>query len=873
MTRGPQPDLAPSLPRAVLAAEQRVRDLIGQRHWRKARDEAKPLLKSHRDRFLPLLIQANLGLTAEMRAKGQATEAQQILDYLASIASADQLRAAELELGATSLPGGSTVADSLSALAEPATPIAEAERIRLADRLVLSFQPATGTTPASTRLAAELRAVQEGILAVTQAQWETVSNNLRTVPHRSPFCHWVAFIKGIAAWYRGENEKAERFLQGLPSDSVPARVGQCYLLLVDHAGIATDAAAIAPATLEGACRLAGHPGLATPLLRAERQWAQGYHAGSYFGLRDAVRLFPSCAPDALGALSDFFFHVLMSLGEEARGNYLDSLMDLDYESRFKNSAEELRARRMFALVDGAIMPASDLREQWEGFLRLHEAVHGPNPRLASAAYLWLGKQLALADSSRRPRPGAGAQCRDAAGAVRALRRSVELNSDNIEAHVTLCVVYDLLKRIPERNRLLDLMTARFPNEKSVLMIAATACIDRGAFVKGLDYLARVRQLDPLDPRVPALLATTHFQLATHHYRQHRPLKARHTFALTTPLLVDQSDDLDRSRWSARAREAVMEQLWGDPERGQHLLAETRSLAPNPESCLFFVHLAYRTYSRQPQNASPFLPEFRQAWKTRPTVRGLFQLLRIRDHWAARPQAPAFDEEDRILEGGLKHALRQPFTRAEAVSLIERAQGGTAYGPGLEQLTDKILATDPLDPQFRLYRLDLHLAHTLDPDSLREEIRTILAEAVRRHDDPSIRKARARLHDLDHPPPPPESSAPDPYDESEPEYEDESHDEDVPDDLPPELVRSLAPIIDLLRQAHPAAIKDMRRNRPKDIPAALFDALVYFAKHGSPPPLPKTKPSPPPPPRPPPKPGPRPAAPAPPDDDPNQMTLL
>jgi hypothetical protein len=65
----------PSLPSSALDAEQRAREFLAREKWRKARDEIKPLVKVDRERYLPLLIQANIGLAREMMGKGQVSEA------------------------------------------------------------------------------------------------------------------------------------------------------------------------------------------------------------------------------------------------------------------------------------------------------------------------------------------------------------------------------------------------------------------------------------------------------------------------------------------------------------------------------------------------------------------------------------------------------------------------------------------------------------------------------------------------------------------------------------------------------------------------------------------------------------------------------
>lgn len=65
--------------------ERRIRELLKEGRWRKARDEIKPLLKAERVRFLPLLFEANVGLAREMIGKGLISEARQVVAYLKRI--------------------------------------------------------------------------------------------------------------------------------------------------------------------------------------------------------------------------------------------------------------------------------------------------------------------------------------------------------------------------------------------------------------------------------------------------------------------------------------------------------------------------------------------------------------------------------------------------------------------------------------------------------------------------------------------------------------------------------------------------------------------------------------------------------------------
>ena len=55
--------------------EKQAREYLAAGRWRKARDEFKVLVKKDRVRFLPLLIEANMGLAREMLGKGLVSEA------------------------------------------------------------------------------------------------------------------------------------------------------------------------------------------------------------------------------------------------------------------------------------------------------------------------------------------------------------------------------------------------------------------------------------------------------------------------------------------------------------------------------------------------------------------------------------------------------------------------------------------------------------------------------------------------------------------------------------------------------------------------------------------------------------------------------
>ncbi len=869
----------PSLASPPPAAEEHARRLLIQEKWRQARDELKPLVKVDRVRFLPLLVEANLGLARKMMADGQTDGARQVLNYLATLVPREQLRAVELELATKSGATEQTRPKYVAALVDAGIALPAAERVRLADALVLAFEPVVPDDPASpeqARAVAEVDAVHAALRAVAEAQWPRVTELLRLVPHRSVVSHWAGFIKGIAAFYAGDAARAAKLLRNLPAGSVPARAGAAYLLLADESAAPPVIAPVLEA-LGGLIGAGG--GVASSLLRADQLWRQGNHTESYRVLREAVPAFPGPGLDWIGGLTEFYFKSPHGMAPDAGRRVVMMFDRLFSRGQGKNDTETMLAHRMFSLVGSAIGRGEDLRRDWARFLNQRESIHGRNPRLASLAYGWLGEQLAM--TRRAPGFHAGTPTlRDPAGALDALQRSIALDPTNLAAHLQLCALYGVLKKTSERNRLLDDMTARFPDDKQVLLQAAAGCVDRKAYGKGLEYLDRARHVDPLDPRIPEATVTALLRQAMRQFKERRAAKAEQTLARVEEFQTDNPEDFCRSRWTLRLRHGVMQTIWGEAARGAALLAEAAELAPSRMAWLWFSHLAHRVCAQEYRGESPFLAELKAVLRRAPRLGELSLPLRLLAYWRQAPENPRTYEEERLLAAAIERAVGQPFTRAEAVKVVESARDHHEFANAIRKLVKKFLRTDRHDPRFRLWRIEFANPFTFGPPASRAEVQAILDEAGRRHDEPAIREARRLLSDLDHPPP----SIPGPFgpwsDFAEGPDDDEEEGFGPDDGLPPpemtpEMVTQFAELFEELRDAPDAVVRKLRRQTAGLVPDGLFDAMVQMARQGimPPRPSPRAQPSLPAPGPPPPKPAPRPPPKSLPPPDPNQLNLF
>lgn len=850
------------LPPSLVAAEQRTREYLAQSKWRKAREQIKPLVKLDRARFLPLLIEANMGLAREMVAKGQVAEARQVLAYLTTIAPREQLVGLEVDIPSRSDDRKDFLGKFATMLIAPAGNLAEAERVRLADQVVLAFASLPAGHPAETSLGPQLRGIHEALQAVSRQEWDRVPEWLRTIPHRSPLSHWAVFVKGLAAFHNGDTERATRFLSSLPAESVPAKASRSYLLLANGTELPLNKPRLAEGILEGACRLAIQPGVAGLLLRAEQLWQAGCHGDSYRVLRNSIGQFPSDGADWLGSVSEFYFQAPYGMSFEQRDDYLEFFDGLLSRGAAKNRIEEMQMLRLFALTEDPDTSSLDLRSHWERFLSIHEQVRQSSSHLKSIAYTWLGQKLArsLGSSSFGMRSGTD-RLWDAEGACACLEKAKQLDPQNLPAHLQLAKVYEVLNRKSERNRLLDEMAEQFPEEKLVLLENARGCIERKAFTKALELLERARSVDQLDPAALELMVGTRRQLARQHFQQGRLDKARRTLEPLEGLLTDLAEDLQRSRWTAWLRQGLLERLHGDGAQGQALLDRARAASPHAAGFLLFAHLTHRVYARQAD--SPFLAELRAELARQPSATQGVLLLRIFRYWDSAPDKQPWGVESGMLRKYLKAAAKGPCSRAEAKGIVVLCGPG-AFEDSASAFIRARLRHDPEDPLFRLFKHMLKPVWVFKSDESRGQLKAILEEAQRRGEQELIPKLQGLIRSLDYPPPLPmppnhiDFEGEDDW-EAPPEFE---------DGLPANLMGGfpeLAEILIMLANASESDIREFKKSRPKDMPESVVDMLLESAKKGG---LPKPFP---------PLPKPRPPAPqvprSPPQEDPNQGKLF
>jgi tetratricopeptide (TPR) repeat protein len=381
------------------------------------------------------------------------------------------------------------------------------------------------------------------------------------------------------------------------------------------------------------------------------------------------------------------------------------------------------------------------------------------------------------------------------------------------------------------------MTARFPAEKKVLMLAGQACLERKAFTRALEYLARALALDRLDPAIPDNLVKVRLLQAREFFRKSRPDDAREAMRQTAPFEVSTPDNLTRSRWCLRIQQGLMELALGDPATGGKLLAEARGESPSEAASLYYAGIADMEVKAGKARGSPYFDDFVRARKKEAGAAQALMLARIWLHGRERLGDRLGSQPGHLLGDYLRAALKRPVLREDGRRLVEFCLAQREFTNAGMAVVEKRLGEDAGDPLFRLYRLRFrNWTSGVDREESRIELEEILAEATRRKDEETSRQARQQLDALqDLPPPPPESFGGAPP-------EDEFDDEGPPDfggggpgmaGLPggaafvKEMV--IEQLINLMANASERDIKRMRQTRPPGMTAADFDKMVAIAR--------------------------------------------
>jgi len=581
--------------------------------WRKARDGAKELVKRERERYLPLLVEANAGLAREMLGKGLVKEAATVVDYLASFAPAARVAALRAELAAPVAKRSAPVPATAAAAGAPwwaaalrvEAAMAAAAEISPADLAAVDLlvtdafaPPAADGNERVASLAKQLAAVRVACNATGDGRWDEAREALQGLPRQSVFRHWRLFLRGVRCVFEDQLDTARQCFGDLPPHGALARAARAFDPALVAPGPLAPASARVPLYLAATGQPAAWSG---PILAATTAWKAGKRVEPFEELRTGMRgAFPAVAPGLAAVLTESVlpFRVRMDDDDFAAADALSDRLGLSRGNCKLQSSEALLALiRPMCLTQVNVAPPALLDQTWRTVIELWNHCEGSNPLRDSVAWQWLGEALGEMSSAPVPYGRFAESAPDFARARKAFDKAVECDPTNEAAALGLL---DLLRRQGDTKaykRLLDELLQRFPANKLLLLVAATQAMDRKSFDKALRALRSALAIDPLDKKIKTLMVVALVQQTRELLRKKRPVAAQ--WAAMEPLLEDRPPHgtYMLARWISRLRQALLDP---EPAAAKQAWADAASMAPSPLERLFVEDSLAAVYRLKPR---------------------------------------------------------------------------------------------------------------------------------------------------------------------------------------------------------------------------------------------------------------------------------
>ncbi|OPY61040.1 MAG: hypothetical protein A4E57_04295 [Syntrophorhabdaceae bacterium PtaU1.Bin034] len=722
--------------------EQRTKNDLDLQNYRRAKEWLKELSRRDKAKYLPRLIDCYNHLARQMLEKGQTSEAKTVFDQIRTLTGGGADFLSEIVLARSSGDYRRAADAAISHCSRDGSLTGEDGRL-VADVFVLAFEDLPRLKETDPQLYSELAAIHKALEHVSSMRFSEALDELKKIGLRSVFAGWRLFVKGLCAFYEGRDAKALDTFRHLGEDSQIYRAARPFMFVIDRASVRTPADESKELLFRQVCTAMNKPDLAPALARAEYLWHYGRHTDSYEYAAKTLPGFPTETPGLLHTLSLFYFNASSHMDISRADKYLRGIHHMI--GRKKEPSVDhilfMRARNLHLDRLGWMVRDEDYLGLWEEFLRDYRRLYGGNDKVSALVYAYLGgifSEQAADDSPRylfrRRKPKA--KLRNRRLAEEAYRKSLNLNKGDKDVHLALLELYKLTGEKSKRNRVLDEISRLFPDDKDILAQNGNFCIERKAFIKGIEYLRRAVALDRLDHTVKEALSIAYIKAGLHFAREGNVQRCRalmyEAIAAGQPGLAN----MNLSRPYLRARLAAFEWIMGNEREGDRSMEEAVRETGNEQRIVYFTYLIGRAYGIGETYVARLKKRVKAAFQhPEPAEAAAFtEILSYVDIIPlAKPWISA--EFDRLNQYAGEAAAKE-CTPLEAEKIVRYALGqkgaGKAFGP---KYIRKVLDEDPRNPLFLYFRYLYNTSGgTMSPttDNL-QKLKEILSIATERNE--------------------------------------------------------------------------------------------------------------------------------------------
>ncbi len=737
---------SPKLMTTEVLEEKTAAD-IEQQNYGRAKEWLKELCKRNKELYQPQLIACYQGLARQMLEKGQRQEAKTVFEQIGVLTG--RPFDGRLEAQRPTLADDYNVT-ALAMVRRYGNVGGEAPRAAegktLADALVIAFSDIPELRDNHPDLHRELIAVRTALEHLGALRFAEAQNELKAIGRQSIFADWRLFLKGLCAFYTGDDAKALEALQRLEKDSLLFRAARPFLHIISDEATPLSREEAKEPLLIDVCRILQRPELDHVLPRAEYLWRMGRHADSFEHVCRMLSDFPTNEPGLLRTLSRFYFQTLFHMSLSQRDKYFHDIHSI-LKKRPKNDVANLlytRSRNLFIENDRRFSD-HDLWRMWEEFLSCHHRVAGENSRLCALVYAHLGDLFGdtlpqdapmhrKAWFTRREKKG---EIRNFRLAEEAYEKSLAIYPADKDTHLKLLSLYEKDNHNQKRNKKLDEIVRLFPDDKDVLAKNGNYCIERKAYLKGIEYLKRAVALDPLARINREALGIAYIKASLHFARQRKGSRQRELMKEALELGEADITNMTLGRPYLQVRQAIFESIGGGDAEGNLLFAEVLKNDSQDGRLSYFAYLIGKTY----EAPLPVISRLEKSVKTifaTATPAGVAALidvikyvrLIVSDKWW-------MDKESKRLNACALKAAAKPCAPGDAEKIVSYAFDERWPDLGLiNRYVKKMLNLDPKSPLFLYYHY-LHdkQSHLFPRPTTKDlkRLRNIQAIAVERNE--------------------------------------------------------------------------------------------------------------------------------------------
>lgn len=440
-----------------------------------------------------------------------------------------------------------------------------------ADQAVVSPATAPKSLPEIAPGAARVRAALESLHAGDEA---AALDQLKDVPRSSPFADWRLFVRGLAAYYRGETAEVRANWDRLEEGRMAARIAASLRVLTEAGESTSDRAS--PGSTDALERAILGGSLTTYLQELQRCLAEDVARGAVKVLRRCRPGLQRVAPEILGRIERLLCATFVHKGD---GKALEDLRAVatppSMDPHWNRAFAMLWEHPHYDDVDGA-------ERFWRRYLDDLAAL----PDLASAeramaqAMVWerIGRMHAECseDDDEWSDDEDDVLEEDRGAAVACFREAIRLAPGLLRAHQSLADAYSVWGKKEEAADAYRCLLDHFPDDLDALKFLFQYHTGRQEPIAARDYAVRAWRLKPANPEILDMAWSGHVAAARQFALEGKFDLGRAEFAAAERLGGDHGEP-----YHFLARKAIFEYKAGDTATGKRLADEAMAALEEP----------------------------------------------------------------------------------------------------------------------------------------------------------------------------------------------------------------------------------------------------------------------------------------------------